>query len=376
MKGHGYETPRQSLETDSKARCGVLYPSLCRIIRPASFSSLWFLKLGSHYPPLRGIVQLTNSATLRPACAGLRFRNWSFTNKIIFVFLAVFFLFVPQVDAKNIIKIGKDINIGENQKADYVLAAGGQITVGGLVENNVVTLGGSVVLTSTAVVRGNVICIGGVVVRGNGAQVFGDITEVNSSNVFTAISSAFYDNTDEWSWLVDIIYFCFFALLFSLALLMAFLFPRPLNAIVASIRENKVKSFFWGAIGTLMIAPFFMLLILSFIGIPLIPLAFSFILLAFMFGFISVSALLGNFVLANIFSHHKKSLIRETLLGLILWWVIGWTPFYVGMIIKTVVITIGFGGVLLALFNFGYNWRKPEGRKSPAADNHFESAAV
>ena len=33
-----------------------------------------FLKLGSHYPPLCGIVQLTNSAAL---C----FRKWSFTNK-------------------------------------------------------------------------------------------------------------------------------------------------------------------------------------------------------------------------------------------------------------------------------------------------------
>ena len=54
---HGYEPPKQALETDSKARCVMLYP------------------------PLRGIVQLTNSDTLRPASAGLRFRNWSFTNK-------------------------------------------------------------------------------------------------------------------------------------------------------------------------------------------------------------------------------------------------------------------------------------------------------
>ena len=46
---HGYETPKQALETDSEARCGVLNP------------------------PLRGIVQLTNSAALR-------FRNWSFNN--------------------------------------------------------------------------------------------------------------------------------------------------------------------------------------------------------------------------------------------------------------------------------------------------------
>jgi hypothetical protein len=47
---HGYETPKQALYTDSAASCGVLYPPLC------------------------GIVQLTNSAALR-------FRNWSFTNK-------------------------------------------------------------------------------------------------------------------------------------------------------------------------------------------------------------------------------------------------------------------------------------------------------
>jgi hypothetical protein len=50
LKNHGYETPMQALETDSKARCGVLNPPHC------------------------GIVQLTNSAKLR-------FRNWSFTNK-------------------------------------------------------------------------------------------------------------------------------------------------------------------------------------------------------------------------------------------------------------------------------------------------------
>ena len=47
---HGYETPKQALETYSAASCGVLYPPRC------------------------GIVQLTNSVALR-------FRNRSFTNK-------------------------------------------------------------------------------------------------------------------------------------------------------------------------------------------------------------------------------------------------------------------------------------------------------
>ena len=275
------------------------------------------------------------------------------------VILSLIFLTAASVSAKNIIKVGKDINIGNDQRVNNAVAIDGQITVNGLVESNVVTVGGSIVLTNSAVVRGDVICIGGVVVQGNGAQVFGNITEVNSSNISSALYSAFFGDMDAWSWLVDIIYFCFFAMIFTLALLMAILFPRPLNAIADSIHGNKAKSFFWGALTTLMIAPFFMLLVFSFIGIPLIPLAFAALVLAFMFGFIAVSALLGKFVLTKIFRRHKQSLIWETLLGLILWWFIGWIPFYLGMIIKTVVITIGFGGVFLALFNLRYHHMTP-----------------
>ena len=286
--------------------------------------------------------------------------------------LALIFLTAASVNAKNIIKVGKDINIGNDQRVNNAIAIAGQITVNGLVENDVVTVGGSIVLTNSAVVRGDVICIGGVVVQGNGAQVFGNITEVNSSNISTALSSIFFGDMDAWSWLVDIIYFCFFAMILMLALLMAILFPRLLNAIVNSIQGNKTKSFFWGALATLMITPAFMLLVFSFIGIPLIPLAFAAVLLAFMFGFIGVSALLGNFVLAKIFHRQKKSLVGETLLGLILWWFIGWIPFYMGMIIKTVAITIGFGGVFLALFHHRYHHVTPP----PITGDHVESNMV
>jgi hypothetical protein len=286
--------------------------------------------------------------------------------------LALIFLMAPSVNAKNIIKVGKDINVGNDQIVSNAVAIAGQITVSGLVENNVVTVGGSIVLTNAAVVRGNVICIGGVVVQGNGAQVFGNITEVNSSNISTALSSAFFGDMDAWSWLVDIIYFCFFVMILMLALLMAILFPRPLNAIADSIQGNKAKSFFWGFLATLMIAPFFMLLVFSFIGIPLIPLAFAALLLAFMFGFIGVSALLGNFVLTKIFNRQKKSLVGETLLGLILLWFIGWMPFYIGAIIKTVAITIGFGGVFLALFHHRYH----HAAQPPITGDQVESTIV
>ncbi len=108
---------------------------------------------------------------------------------------------------------------------------GGQITVNGLVEDNVIAAGGSIVLTNKAVVRGNVVCIGGVVAKGNGSQVYGDITEINSSNISSAIASFFSGDSEGWPLILNFIYLCFFAVIFIMALLMAILIPRPLIAI-------------------------------------------------------------------------------------------------------------------------------------------------
>jgi hypothetical protein len=42
LKNHGYETPKQALETNSAASCGVLHPPLCGIVRLTNFNSLRF----------------------------------------------------------------------------------------------------------------------------------------------------------------------------------------------------------------------------------------------------------------------------------------------------------------------------------------------
>ncbi len=266
------------------------------------------------------------------------------------IFLTTIFLSTSSAEANNIIKIGGDVTIEAQQKANNVVVVGGQITVNSLVEGNVIAAVGSIVLTSKAVVRGNVICIGGVVAQGNGSQVYGDITEINSSNISSAIAAVLSGDWEGWPLIINFIYLCFLALMFIIALLMAILIPRPLIAIANMIQNNKTKSFFWGFFATLMIPPFFFLLIISIIGITLIPLIFAALLLAFVLGFIGVSALIGNFILTKIFRKHQRSLVLETILGLILLWSIGWLP-YIGWMVKMIAIMFGLGGVLLILFN-------------------------
>ncbi len=271
-----------------------------------------------------------------------------FKLTVIVTIAFIMFLSLP-VEAKNIFKLGHDVTITEGQEVDNIVAVGGQITVNGLVEQNVLAVGGSVVLTNKAVVRGKVIVVGGVIARGSGSLVYGDITEINSSTLSSSIASALRGESEGWSLILNIISLCFFAIILIVALIMTLLIPRSLAVIANAIQTNKLKSFLMGFLVTLMIVPFFMLLAISIIGIFLIPLAFTALLLAAIIGFIAFGSLLGNFILTRIFHGYKKSLIKETVVGLILLWLLGWIPFHIGMLIKVLAITFGLGGVLLTL---------------------------
>jgi hypothetical protein len=226
---------------------------------------------------------------------------------------------------------------------------GGQITVNGLVEKNVLAFAGSVVLTNKAVVRGQVIVVGGVVARGSGSMVFGDITEVNLSTLSEALQSAMRGELEGWSLILNIISLCFFAIILMIAMIMTLLLPRQLTLITGAIQANCFKSFFCGVLATLMTVPLFMLLAVSIIGIFLIPLAFTAMLLAVIVGFIASGAILGNLIISRVYRGYRKSLVKETLVGLCLLWLLGLLPLYIGMIIKAFAITIGLGGVALAL---------------------------
>lgn len=272
--------------------------------------------------------------------------RFKFTAIMAIVFI---FLLSPSVEAKNVFKAGSDIAVEEGQEVNNIVCIGGQVTVNGLVEQNILAIAGSVVLTHKAVVRGNVVVVGGVVVRGSGSQIFGDITEINSSTLSDAMTSAMRGELDGWSLILNIISLCFFAIILIIALIMTLLIPRSLAIIANAIQTNKIKSLLWGFLTTLMIVPCFMLLAISIIGIFLIPLAFTALLLAAIVGFIAFSSLLGNVIITKIFHGYKKSLVKETLVGLSLLWILGWMPFYIGMLIKVLAITFGLGGVWLTL---------------------------
>jgi hypothetical protein len=256
---------------------------------------------------------------------------------------------------KSVIRIGKDITIEEGEKVGRVIAISGQITVNGTVEDSVLAIGGSVVLTKTAVVRGDVASFGGVIVMSKNAEVGGDITEINSTNIYETAINSISSEWDGWSWVFAIISLSMLAVILCMALLTAALLPKQVIIVSEAISENTLKVILTGVLALVAIAPLALLLTISVIGIALIPLEIILVVLTVMLGFIAVSRLIGARALR--WSGKKPAgTVRETFWGLVIIWIIGWIP-YVGWMLKAIAIVIGLGAALITRFGTHQGWK-------------------
>jgi len=255
---------------------------------------------------------------------------------------------------KSIVKIGSAVTIEKGQKVHSVVAIGGQITVSGAVEKSVVAIGGSVVLTKTAVVKGNVVSLGGVIVMARDAEVRGDLTEINSNNLYETLTTALSSEWEGWSWIFAVISLSIFLVILVLALLIATLLPKPVRIVSEAIRENTFKVILCGILGLVLIAPLALLLTISVVGIALIPLEVIFVVCSVFLGFIAVGQLIGAKLL-RLLKRPETGIVRETFWGLVILWLIGWIP-YVGWMVKAIAIVIGLGATLVSRFGTHRGW--------------------
>jgi hypothetical protein len=262
---------------------------------------------------------------------------------------------VSAAEDKSVIKIGSDIVIETGQKVRNVIAIGGQITINGIIENHVVAIGGSVVLTKTALVGGNVVSLGGVIVIARDAQVVGSLTEVNSSNLYDTLTTALSTEWEGWSWIFAVISLAIFLVIVILSLLIVALLPKPVRVVAEAISENTFKVVLCGVLGLVLIAPLALLLTISVVGIALIPLEVIVVVCSILLGFIAVGQLIGSMAY-KLLKSPNPGMIRETFWGLIILWLIGWVP-YIGWMAKAVAIVIGLGATLVTRFGTHQGWK-------------------
>jgi hypothetical protein len=191
---------------------------------------------------------------------------------------------------------GHSLNIGADESVDKAVAIGGSLTIAGHVRRDAVAIGGSVTLLPNARVEGDVVAIGGAVSIAEGATIEGDYVSLGGAIPTTVGSMTRWvvGGPHMFSMLGFAVRLTRAALLFVIAVLIAVAFPGALMRIVTYLVNRPGLSALGGLALLLGFVPLCVLLAVTIIGIPLIPVAVMLLVALFLFGFTVSAAWLGE----------------------------------------------------------------------------------
>ncbi|MDP2913384.1 MAG: hypothetical protein Q8N91_05185 [Candidatus Omnitrophota bacterium] len=245
---------------------------------------------------------------------------------------------------RDIVKIATDIDIPKDMIAGDVVAIGGNVTVSGRVENNVVAIVGSVTLSAGSSVGGQVVVVGGELIQHPAAGIGGRITQVYMPRFIPSFTDLL-----GGGWLAVWVTISILALLgfLGISILLAALIPDHVGAAVNALERSFIAMLMWGILWMILIVPIAVLLAISIVGIILIPLEIILVVLAMIIGYIASAIYIGK----NILLSFKKvpPPFVDAILGILLLALIGFVPF-VGPVIKALFLIAGFGAVLTTRF--------------------------
>jgi len=165
---------------------------------------------------------------------------------------------------------------------------GGPVTVSGVIDGEMASFGGQISLLGTAVVDGNIAVMGSQVDRADSAKVGGEITNISLGmmNRFlpTAVSVA-QRKTPVVRLVSFLISLAWVAASALLALLVSLFFPRNVERIARAVELDIWKSVGIGLLAQVAVIPGIILMAVSILGIPLIPLAILVFIGAVVLGF-------------------------------------------------------------------------------------------
>jgi len=250
---------------------------------------------------------------------------------------------------------GRSLTIEANDTVDKAVAIGGSVTVAGHVRRDAVAIGGSVTLLPGAHVEGDAVAIGGAVSVPEGSTLEGDNvslggpvpTTVGSMTRWVVGGPHMFSTFRFGSRLVRAV------LLFVIAVLIAAAFPGALRRVETYLLDRPGLSALGGGAILLGFGPLCVLLAVSVIGIPLIPLAVMLLVALLLFGFAVSAAWLGERMPLG---EHQRTPVRAVAWGGAVLALVGLVP-WIGTMALILVAAVSGGATLLSRF----------GRTAPAA---------
>ena len=203
---------------------------------------------------------------------------------------------------------------GKHSSNDLVRVFQGDLTVpeGRVIQGDVICVGGSVELSPGTVVQGDAVAVGGSITVDEGALVMGQAVavlgtvdvargaQVMGEHVQVGMGKLFGSSTRRHGRLTSLGPFglfptvALFALVYLIGLLLLRMWPERVRNVGFALFENPVRSFTVGFLCWLLLLPLVVLLGISIVGIPLIPLLPVIIFLSIVVGLSSFAMRIGE----------------------------------------------------------------------------------
>src|SRR5205814_2224034 len=211
----------------------------------------------------------------------------------------------PGREGEDAVMVGNDFVLKEDEVAKDVVVVSGNATINGRVEGDLVVVGGSAKVSGrvdgelvvimglaslgpSAEIRRGVTVVGGTLAREPGSKIGGTPTVFASLGILPKFESLQKYTVHglmlgrpiapqvPWVWAVV-------GISLLIYLMIAVLFPRPIQACVQTLENRPVGSFFMGILLFVLFGPLTFLLVVSVVGIAVIPFLFCAMIVAFLF---------------------------------------------------------------------------------------------
>lgn len=265
---------------------------------------------------------------------------------ILFVLIMMVFpTFTGAASQDDIVMMGKDAHVpAGNVLSGSVVVIGADAVIEGHVRDSVVVIFGNIRLESNAIVDGAVVSVGGSLDRKDGAQIGGEqvslgLGDLNIGNLPHVNMPFRFFSPLASLWKVLSIVF--------LGWVIFWLFPAPVLNIGAAAQAEPLKAVLFGLLGYLAVIPLTIMLLITLVGIPLIPLFWLAILVGRFMGQVALGLIAGRYLSHKL--NHEMTDALVVVMGLLVLGLVTIIP-VVGGLASLFYSLLGFGAVLWTKF--------------------------
>ncbi len=265
---------------------------------------------------------------------------------------------MPHHHARSRIVFG-DVTVAAGEEVRTVVAIGGGVTLlPGSRAHDAMALGGSVEMAEGVEVQRDVTALGGDIWVGPAAHIgrnattYGGAIEVQQGGSIAGTISPhpladFGDSQEEEgtaetplrpAWMVVLGLFAFLSF-FAIGSFLLLIFPRQLDGVIDAFSQQPVRCFFVGVFATLLLPAFLVTLVITIIGILLIPGLLLAVALAGALGYGALALFIGRLIPIHTNDYAKLALgvLAVTLVSFIpvgggMAWLFGWFLVFGGVL--------------------------------------------